>query len=71
MHYGPYGFASDPYIPTITTKNRFQQNTIGQREGPSFLDFEAVDHSLFRIFFHFSPLMGERNWCKILELIIF
>uniref|UniRef100_A0A0N4U9R3 Zinc metalloproteinase n=1 Tax=Dracunculus medinensis TaxID=318479 RepID=A0A0N4U9R3_DRAME len=43
MHYGPYGFASDPYIPTITTKNRFQQNTIGQREGPSFLDFEAIN----------------------------
>lgn len=42
MHYGPYGFAADPYIPTITTRNKFQQYTIGQREGPSFLDYAAV-----------------------------
>ncbi|EFO22250.1 hypothetical protein LOAG_06237 [Loa loa] len=43
MHYGPYGFAADPYIPTITTRNKFQQYTIGQREGPSFLDYAAIN----------------------------
>ncbi|VDK78633.1 unnamed protein product [Litomosoides sigmodontis] len=43
MHYGPYGFAADPYVPTITTRNKFQQYTIGQREGPSFLDYAAIN----------------------------
>uniref|UniRef100_A0A1I8EB02 Metalloendopeptidase n=1 Tax=Wuchereria bancrofti TaxID=6293 RepID=A0A1I8EB02_WUCBA len=43
MHYGPYGFATDPYVPTITTRNKFQQYTIGQREGPSFLDYAAIN----------------------------
>uniref|UniRef100_A0AC34RIY0 Zinc metalloproteinase n=2 Tax=Panagrolaimus sp. JU765 TaxID=591449 RepID=A0AC34RIY0_9BILA len=43
MHYGPYGFASDPYRPTISTLDRSLQNTIGQRAGPSFLDFEAIN----------------------------
>uniref|UniRef100_A0A915C7J2 Zinc metalloproteinase n=1 Tax=Parascaris univalens TaxID=6257 RepID=A0A915C7J2_PARUN len=43
MHYGAYGFATDPYVPTITTRDKFQQYTIGQREGPSFLDFAAVN----------------------------
>uniref|UniRef100_A0A915PPN1 Metalloendopeptidase n=1 Tax=Setaria digitata TaxID=48799 RepID=A0A915PPN1_9BILA len=42
MHYGPYGFAADPHFPTITTRDRFQQYTIGQREGPSFLDYASV-----------------------------
>ncbi|VDK48582.1 unnamed protein product [Cylicostephanus goldi] len=43
MHYGPFGFASDPYTPTIRTLERIQQNTIGQRIGPSFLDFQAIN----------------------------
>ncbi|VDO29111.1 unnamed protein product, partial [Onchocerca flexuosa] len=43
MHYGPYGFAKDPYVPTITTRDKFQQYTIGQREGPSFLDYAAIN----------------------------
>ncbi|VDK43351.1 unnamed protein product [Anisakis simplex] len=43
MHYGAYGFATDPYIPTITTRDKFQQYTIGQRQGPSFLDFAAIN----------------------------
>ncbi|VDM60968.1 unnamed protein product [Angiostrongylus costaricensis] len=43
MHYGPYGFASDPYTPTIRTLERGQQSTIGQRAGPSFLDFQAIN----------------------------
>lgn len=42
MHYGAYGFANDPYRPTISTLNRNLQATIGQRAGPSFLDFESV-----------------------------
>uniref|UniRef100_A0A1I7XQY3 CUB domain-containing protein n=1 Tax=Heterorhabditis bacteriophora TaxID=37862 RepID=A0A1I7XQY3_HETBA len=42
MHYGPYGFASDPYTPTIRTLERTQQSTIGQRAGPSFLDYQAA-----------------------------
>lgn len=42
MHYGAYGFAADPYVPTITTRDKYQQYTIGQREGPSFLDYAAV-----------------------------
>lgn len=42
MHYGPYGFAADPYVPTIRTLETNQQNTIGQRSGPSFLDYQAV-----------------------------
>ncbi|KJH41743.1 CUB domain protein [Dictyocaulus viviparus] len=43
MHYGPYGFASDPYTPTIRTLERGQQSTIGQRSGPSFLDFQVIN----------------------------
>ncbi|XGW32873.1 hypothetical protein V3C99_017409 [Haemonchus contortus] len=43
MHYGPYGFASDPYTPTIRTLERGQQSTIGQRIGPSFLDYQAIN----------------------------
>uniref|UniRef100_A0A1I8AMW9 Metalloendopeptidase n=1 Tax=Steinernema glaseri TaxID=37863 RepID=A0A1I8AMW9_9BILA len=43
MHYGPYGFATDPYTPTITTMDKNLQNTIGQRAGPSFLDFAAIN----------------------------
>uniref|UniRef100_A0A1I7UPV1 Metalloendopeptidase n=1 Tax=Caenorhabditis tropicalis TaxID=1561998 RepID=A0A1I7UPV1_9PELO len=43
MHYGPYGFASDPYTPTIRTLERVQQSTIGQRAGPSFLDYQAIN----------------------------
>uniref|UniRef100_A0A0N5AMK3 Zinc metalloproteinase n=1 Tax=Syphacia muris TaxID=451379 RepID=A0A0N5AMK3_9BILA len=43
MHYGPYGFATDPYVATIITRDRSLQSTIGQREGPSFLDFEAIN----------------------------
>lgn len=45
MHYGPYGFASDPYVATIITRDKSLQSTIGQREGPSFLDFQAVSDS--------------------------
>uniref|UniRef100_A0A7E4VRU7 Metalloendopeptidase n=1 Tax=Panagrellus redivivus TaxID=6233 RepID=A0A7E4VRU7_PANRE len=43
MHYGAFGFASDPYRPTISTLNRNLQYTIGQRAGPSFLDFESIN----------------------------
>ncbi|EGT43909.1 CBN-NAS-38 protein [Caenorhabditis brenneri] len=43
MHYGAYGFASDPYTPTIRTLERIQQSTIGQRAGPSFLDYQAIN----------------------------
>uniref|UniRef100_A0AC34FS94 Zinc metalloproteinase n=1 Tax=Panagrolaimus sp. ES5 TaxID=591445 RepID=A0AC34FS94_9BILA len=43
MHYGAYGFANDPYRPTISTLDRNLQSTIGQRAGPSFLDFEAIN----------------------------
>ncbi|GMR60308.1 hypothetical protein PMAYCL1PPCAC_30503, partial [Pristionchus mayeri] len=43
MHYGPYGFSSDPYVPTIRTLDRNLQKTIGQRAGPSFLDFQAIN----------------------------
>lgn len=42
MHYGSYGFAKDPYVPTISTRDKFHQYTIGQRQGPSFLDYAAV-----------------------------
>ncbi|KAK0396886.1 hypothetical protein QR680_001898 [Steinernema hermaphroditum] len=43
MHYGAYGFATDPYTPTITTTDKNLQSTIGQRAGPSFLDFAAIN----------------------------
>ncbi|KAM3727038.1 Zinc metalloproteinase nas-38 [Dirofilaria immitis] len=43
MHYGSYGFARNPYEPTITTRDKFQQYTIGQREGPSFLDYASIN----------------------------
>ncbi|GMT36674.1 hypothetical protein PFISCL1PPCAC_27971, partial [Pristionchus fissidentatus] len=43
MHYGPYGFSSDPYVPTIRTLDRNLQKTIGQRAGPAFLDFQAIN----------------------------
>ncbi|KAK6765333.1 hypothetical protein RB195_025311 [Necator americanus] len=44
MHYGPFGFSSDPDKPTIRTLERIQQSTIGQRIGPSFLDYQAVSN---------------------------
>jgi hypothetical protein len=43
MHYGPYGFASDQFRPTISTLDPHWQSTIGQRAGPSFLDFQSVN----------------------------
>ncbi|CAD6185502.1 unnamed protein product [Caenorhabditis auriculariae] len=43
MHYGPFGFAADPYTPTIRTLEKVQQSTIGQRAGPSFLDYQAIN----------------------------
>jgi hypothetical protein len=43
MMYGPFGFAADPFRPTISTLDRNLQSTIGQRTaGPSFLDIQAV-----------------------------
>ncbi|CAI4225614.1 unnamed protein product [Auanema sp. JU1783] len=43
MHYGPFGFAENSLVPTIRTLDRNQQSTIGQRQGPSFLDFAAIN----------------------------
>ncbi|TMS36493.1 hypothetical protein L596_003643 [Steinernema carpocapsae] len=51
MHYGGYGFASDPYTPTISTLDKNLQGTIGQRTGPSFLDFAAINIA-YRCFEH-------------------
>ncbi|VDL78689.1 unnamed protein product [Nippostrongylus brasiliensis] len=56
MHYGPYGFASDPYTPTIRTLERGQQSTIGQRVGPSFLDYQAIN-AAYGCFEH-CPMMN-------------
>jgi hypothetical protein len=47
MHYGPYGFASDQFRPTISTLDPHWQSTIGQRAGPSFLDFQSVNSISF------------------------
>uniref|UniRef100_A0A1I8BDC7 Zinc metalloproteinase n=1 Tax=Meloidogyne hapla TaxID=6305 RepID=A0A1I8BDC7_MELHA len=47
MHYGPYGFASDQYKPTISTLDTNWQSTIGQRIGPSFLDILAINKAYF------------------------
>ncbi|VDK57183.1 unnamed protein product [Gongylonema pulchrum] len=60
MHYGAYGFAVDPYVPTITTRDRYQQFTIGQREGPSFLDYAAVNMA-YRCTEHCSYLHCEHG----------
>uniref|UniRef100_A0A1I7SIG2 Metalloendopeptidase n=1 Tax=Bursaphelenchus xylophilus TaxID=6326 RepID=A0A1I7SIG2_BURXY len=42
MHYGPGGFAINPYHATISVLDANWQSTIGQRVGPSFLDYQAV-----------------------------
>uniref|UniRef100_A0A914ZBJ2 Zinc metalloproteinase n=1 Tax=Panagrolaimus superbus TaxID=310955 RepID=A0A914ZBJ2_9BILA len=55
MHYGPYGFANDPYRPTISTLDKNLQSTIGQRAGPSFLDFEAINMA-YNCLEHCPPL---------------
>ena len=47
MHYGPYGFASDQFRPTISTLNTNWQSTIGQRIRPSFLDILAINKAYF------------------------
>nr|CAD2180515.1 unnamed protein product [Meloidogyne enterolobii] len=47
MHYGPYGFASDQYKPTISTLDINWQSTIGQRIGPSFLDILSINRAYF------------------------
>lgn len=60
MHYGPYGFASDPYTPTIRTLERGQQSTIGQRVGPSFLDFQAIN-AAYGCIDHCPPLHCFHN----------
>ncbi|VDO39254.1 unnamed protein product [Haemonchus placei] len=36
-------YDTDPYTPTIRTLERGQQSTIGQRIGPSFLDYQAIN----------------------------
>ncbi|VDK69784.1 unnamed protein product [Onchocerca ochengi] len=64
MHYGPYGFAKDPYVPTITTRDKFQQYTIGQREGPSFLDYAAVKLYLTIALMILSSMADNFNNCK-------
>uniref|UniRef100_A0A914CPA3 Zinc metalloproteinase n=1 Tax=Acrobeloides nanus TaxID=290746 RepID=A0A914CPA3_9BILA len=43
MHYGAFGFASNPYRPAISTLDPHLQSTIGQRVGPAFLDFESIN----------------------------
>uniref|UniRef100_A0A183BHI2 Metalloendopeptidase n=1 Tax=Globodera pallida TaxID=36090 RepID=A0A183BHI2_GLOPA len=45
MHYGPYGFAADHFRPTISTLDTNWFFTIGQREGPSFLDIDAINRA--------------------------
>uniref|UniRef100_A0A914HXM7 Metalloendopeptidase n=1 Tax=Globodera rostochiensis TaxID=31243 RepID=A0A914HXM7_GLORO len=45
MHYGPYGFAADHFRPTISTLDSHWFFTIGQREGPSFLDIDAINRA--------------------------
>nr|CDQ04539.1 BMA-NAS-38, isoform e [Brugia malayi] len=60
MHYGPYGFATDPYVPTITTRNKFHQYTIGQREGPSFLDYAAINIA-YRCTEHCANIQCDHN----------
>uniref|UniRef100_A0A915DDV3 Zinc metalloproteinase n=1 Tax=Ditylenchus dipsaci TaxID=166011 RepID=A0A915DDV3_9BILA len=45
MHYGAYGFSSDPYRPTISTIDRNFQTTIGQRTEPSFLDIQSINEA--------------------------
>ncbi len=42
MHYGPYGFAIDPEIPTIYTCDPDAMDIIGQRVELSALDIERV-----------------------------
>lgn len=62
MHYGAYGFATDPYVPTITTRDRFHQYTIGQREGPSFLDFAAVNYYTTSLLMHVSYMSRAQTY---------
>ncbi|KAK5979941.1 Zinc metalloproteinase [Trichostrongylus colubriformis] len=60
MHYGPYGFASDPYTPTIRTLEHGQQSTIGQRVGPSFLDYQAIN-AAYGCTDHCPPIKCHHN----------
>ncbi|KAI6201481.1 Zinc metalloproteinase [Aphelenchoides besseyi] len=43
MHYSAYGFAQNPNQPTLTTIDPRFFYTMGQRAGPSFLDFYAIN----------------------------
>lgn len=43
MHYNGYGFAINSNYPTLTTLDKNNFYTIGQRGGPSFLDIQAIN----------------------------
>ncbi|KAI6240880.1 Zinc metalloproteinase [Aphelenchoides fujianensis] len=45
MMYGAYGFATNPYHPTLSTIESNWRQTIGQRAGPSFLDILAINNA--------------------------
>ena len=55
MHYGEYGFAVDPEVPTIEPHDPDAE--IGQRDGPSDVDIERIQI----LYECITPVCGDPN----------
>ncbi|CAD5217197.1 unnamed protein product [Bursaphelenchus okinawaensis] len=60
MHYGSSGFAINPYHATISVLDSNWQSTIGQRVGPSFLDYQAINKA-YKCTNHCPPLQCKNG----------
>ncbi|VDO89755.1 unnamed protein product [Heligmosomoides polygyrus] len=56
MHYTPTEFASNIYLPGLTTKDGNLQGAMGSMDGPSFLDVQIVNR-------HYKCLGKQRRQC--------